>query len=690
MAAQGGGKNEKTPRALAFPDDERVLTMFCQREEIGLPSTHLQCAARFGLALVLLLLPNSALGWWNDDWTARKPLRIDTSAAGAHITDAIGAMPLLVRLHLGNFRFEAANEDGSDLRFIAGDDQTPLPHHIESYDGLLGEALIWVGIPELKPGTTTELWLYFGNEKAAATEDRKATYGAQTTLVYHFAESAQAPRDSSIWDHHALEVAENTTSTLIGQGLRLDGSSSLTVPESPTLKWAAGASMTWSAWVRPAEENARGVIFSRSEGEAALVVGIDRGLPYVTLVQGEDTQRTGASEALTAQRWTHLAVTAGEQISLHVDGALIGSIDESLPALGTPATLGGMAADALPLPAPAVDRNPEKPRSEGEESLPGFKGDLDELQMAKVERPLGFLRASAISQGLDAAKLLVFGQDEESAGWSSGYFAIILRSVTLDGWVVIVLLAFMSMLSWMVMVSKAVLIGAVVKANECFLERFHENSGDLVGLFGSKVEETLGGEKELSASPLLRIFWVAAEEIQKRTSTTTRFTQENLTAIRASLDTALMHQNQRLSQRMVLLTIAISGGPFLGLLGTVVGVMITFASIAAAGDVNVNAIAPGIAAALVATIAGLAVAIPALFGYNWLLTRIQGIRATMQVFVDELIAKTAEAYAEKVADGCSPGHPQLVIDRPVVASQPAVSAEEAAHVQRSGRPTAAS
>jgi biopolymer transport protein ExbB len=76
---------------------------------------------------------------------------------------------------------------------------------------------------------------------------------------------------------------------------------------------------------------------------------------------------------------------------------------------------------------------------------------------------------------------------------------------------------------------------------------------------------------------------------------------------------------------MVLLTIAISGGPFLGLLGTVVGVMITFAAIAAAGDVNVNSIAPGIAAALLATVAGLAVAIPALFGYNYLASRIKTI-----------------------------------------------------------------
>ncbi|MBV8125339.1 MAG: MotA/TolQ/ExbB proton channel family protein, partial [Paucibacter sp.] len=91
---------------------------------------------------------------------------------------------------------------------------------------------------------------------------------------------------------------------------------------------------------------------------------------------------------------------------------------------------------------------------------------------------------------------------------------------------------------------------------------------------------------------------------------------------------------------------AISGGPFLGLLGTVVGVMITFAAIAAAGEVNVNSIAPGIAAALVATVAGLGVAIPALFGYNWLAAQIKNISNDTQVFVDEFITKSAELHTD--------------------------------------------
>ena len=110
------------------------------------------------------------------------------------------------------------------------------------------------------------------------------------------------------------------------------------------------------------------------------------------------------------------------------------------------------------------------------------------------------------------------------------------------------------------------------------------------------------------------------------------------------LDGALVKETQKLNKLMVLLTIAISGGPFLGLLGTVIGVMITFAAIAAQGDVNVNAIAPGIAAALAATVAGLAVAIPALFGYNYLLSRVKEAASDMHIFIDEFVTKIAEYY----------------------------------------------
>ena len=94
------------------------------------------------------------------------------------------------------------------------------------------------------------------------------------------------------------------------------------------------------------------------------------------------------------------------------------------------------------------------------------------------------------------------------------------------------------------------------------------------------------------------------------------------------------------------LTIGIAGGPYLGLLGTVIGVMITFAIIAKSGEVEINSIAPGIAGALLATVAGLAVAIPALFVYSYISTRIKDAISDMQVFIDEFVAKIAEFYPD--------------------------------------------
>jgi biopolymer transport protein ExbB len=98
-----------------------------------------------------------------------------------------------------------------------------------------------------------------------------------------------------------------------------------------------------------------------------------------------------------------------------------------------------------------------------------------------------------------------------------------------------------------------------------------------------------------------------------------------------------------MNRELVLLTLAVSAAPFLGLLGTVVGIMMTFGAITLVGDVNVNTIAPGVAAALITTVVGLAVAIPAMFGYNRLATTIQELTTGMETFANELLARLAMA-----------------------------------------------
>ncbi len=595
------------------------------------------------LAAGVLLLPIAARAWWNDEWKARKQLTIDTSAAGGNVTQPIGAAVVLVRLHVGNFKFDAAKEDGSDLRFVAADDRTPLKHHLEKWDPLLGEALVWVGVPEITPGARTDLWLYFGNPKAAPAEDAKGTFDAGTALAYHFDDRGQAPRDASTWGNHANGAAvPSAEGALIGRGIKLDGTTAVTIPTGPSLVWSAGSRATWSAWIRPAEANETVAIVSRQDGSSRFVVGLDGGKPFVEVGGPAGPRRISLPSAIDPGGWHHLAVAAGDEIALFVDGIQVATLGAPLPALAGPVILGG--AGVAPAAAPPKGKAPPAPAPLG-----GFKGDLDEVQIAKLDRPAGWVRFAAISQGTDPGKLLVAGREEESGSSDTGYFGILIKSVTLDGWVVIGLLAIMAVVSWLVMVGKAQYLGRVERSNVRFAAWFREASGELGAAVERSREARAAAEQEAAFkdSPVFRIFQAGAIEIRKRTDGSRPLHAEAIEAIRASMDAVLVRENQALNRLMVLLTIAISGGPFLGLLGTVVGVMITFAAIAAAGDVNVNAIAPGIAAALVATVAGLGVAIPALFGYNWLLTRIKNASATLQVFVDELVTKIAEAYSER-------------------------------------------
>jgi biopolymer transport protein ExbB len=625
------------------------------------------------LAAVAALWPAPAAAWWNDQWTQRKKITIDTGASGASITEPIGTAPVLVRLHVGNFRFGSAKEDGGDLRFVAADDKTPLKFHVEKFDSLLGEALLWVSVPDLRPGTKTDLWLYFGNPKAPAATDAKGTYDADTLLVYHFAERGTPAQDASAWANGAQSIVPVDEGSVIGQGARFDGQTTLTLPGSPSLVVPDAGALTWSAWVKMAAPQPRAVLYSRRDGANGVLIGLENGVPFVELTNAGSVQHSGEGAPIAPESWHHLAVTADNgQIILYIDGNPTSTLAAALPTMTGTALLGGDAPASAPAPAapdgapPAEAAGGNPPEGAGATAAPGsagFVGVIDELQIAKVARPAGFIKLAAIGQGSDQAKLISYSVDEETASWFSGYFAIILKSVTLDGWVVIGLLTIMAVVSWIVMINKISYLNRVGRANALFLKHFGEAAVDLDSLLHlDEAEEGVAGLGDLVAkkdrktirnSSLYRLFHRGMQEIRRRFSVEGRartLSAQSIQAIRAALDSNYVRETQRLNRAMVVLTIAISGGPFLGLLGTVIGVMITFASIAASGDVNVNAIAPGISAALVATVAGLGVAIPALFGYNYLITRIKNTTSDMHVFIDEFVTRMAESYHVRTDD----------------------------------------
>lgn len=675
-----------------------------------------QCAAglrysaglAFAILVAMLVLPGSAEAWWNEEWSLRKKITLDTSSTGSAITDAIGTVPVLVRLHVGNFRFAGAKEDGSDLRFVSGDDKTPLKFHLEKYDPALGEALIWVSVPNLQPGAKADVWLYYGNKKATVASDPKATYGPETSLVYHFTERGTPAQDSSVWLNNAQNPGQAAEGALIGRGLRLDGTTSLVIPATPSFGFARDNQLTLSVWVKPAALQRHAVLFSRREGSNGLIVGIDDGAPFVEIMTDGAVQRSTAGAPVAPGGWHHIALVATPGLlTLYLDGASYASLSATLPALNTQALIGGDAAQPAPVPvgdgtaaaqtssadaaaaspaaqtaspqtasptaspvdpsqgAPAAIPTPEQtaapaanspaPVAAAASAMPGFTGEIDEFEIAKAARSAGYIKAITANRGTDPSKFIVFSVDEETSSWLSGYFGVILKSVTLDGWVVIGILLVMAVASWMVMVEKTSYLNRQRRGNTRFSEQFQALEDDLAALL--EPYDTSKDEVAMRQySSLWRIYRVGAREIGKRFPAATHahkpqvLNAEGIASIRAALDAGLVREMQALNRMMVILTIAISGGPFLGLLGTVIGVMVTFAAIAMSGDVNINAIAPGVAGALMATVAGLAVAIPALFGYNYLSIRIRDLTSDMQVFVDEFTTKMAEAYSSNRPD----------------------------------------
>ncbi len=113
---------------------------------------------------------------------------------------------------------------------------------------------------------------------------------------------------------------------------------------------------------------------------------------------------------------------------------------------------------------------------------------------------------------------------------------------------------------------------------------------------------------------------------------TTKISNGSFEAVKVVMEEAAAAQAMSLEKGMIVLSTAVAGGPFIGLLGTVWGVMETFAGIAKAGQASLTAMAPGVAGALIATVVGLLVAIPAMFGYNFMVTTIRHITQELDGF----------------------------------------------------------
>ncbi len=192
----------------------------------------------------------------------------------------------------------------------------------------------------------------------------------------------------------------------------------------------------------------------------------------------------------------------------------------------------------------------------------------------------------------------------------------------IPGKAVIGVLIFRPIFSWSVMGSKIYMISCARKATRRFLKRFRTARKPLIIYQNREVYPD---------SPMYAVYLAGCRELtfhllgtteiddtfSTRLSESDRISPVAMNAVRSALEREVGEQALRMENHMTVLATAVSGAPFLGLLGTVWGVMDTFSAIAASNSASLTTMAPGVSDALITTVTGLLVAIPAMFGYNF-------------------------------------------------------------------------
>ena len=191
---------------------------------------------------------------------------------------------------------------------------------------------------------------------------------------------------------------------------------------------------------------------------------------------------------------------------------------------------------------------------------------------------------------------------------------------------VLALLLIASLYSWTVILGKSATFRKATKASQKFLRGFRN---------ATRLQEMAALAVECKASPLSQIFEEVYETYKRQTGGSGP--PRNLTPLERSAQTASSEAVTGLEQRMTWLATIAAVSPFVGLFGTVMGIVDAFHGLGTAGAATLRAVAPGISEALITTAAGLFVAVPALVAYNQFTARIRIFAASCDDFSRELM-----------------------------------------------------
>jgi len=201
--------------------------------------------------------------------------------------------------------------------------------------------------------------------------------------------------------------------------------------------------------------------------------------------------------------------------------------------------------------------------------------------------------------------------------------------------IVLGVLAFFSVVSWAIMLWKLVYFRRARRQSRAFLEKFRNSK---------RFSEVSSAVARVASSPLVGVFQAGYAEIDgqirslgEESSPSGRYRIRSIAGVERSLHRAVVNEAHLLARGTAFLATTAAATPFIGLFGTVWGIMRAFEDIGRTGSTSLVAVAPGIAEALVNTAAGLAAAIPALIGFNYFGGEVRRLRSQMDDFALEFL-----------------------------------------------------
>jgi len=203
------------------------------------------------------------------------------------------------------------------------------------------------------------------------------------------------------------------------------------------------------------------------------------------------------------------------------------------------------------------------------------------------------------------------------------------------GWVVLVILVIFSIFSWTVIFAKASSLAGARKTNWRFLRAFRK---------AAALDAVMVASEQYRPSPLVSVFDFGYEEVERQVKGRGRL--NNRSALERALQLGVSEEVAKLERNLHWLAITASVSPFIGLLGTVLGIIRTFNALGHQGATSLAAVGPGISEALVATALGLFAAIPAALFYNLFGNRIREMGARLDDFALEFLNLAERSFGE--------------------------------------------